>query len=231
MKKFISIFVLILVVICLVLGLVVSCKSIINKDKEIVKLIQENEDLKNTINTLNTTIDSLKSSDNKEQETDSTSDIINDSFDANKIINKDENTTVTKDISDSNSVIEVSVDNKNNNLNINLNTELIRLIYKKVISEYNHTITGFSQKINDAQVDIIGDDFKDLNLVLLMDDGTIKYISIDNILDGSYTVKTLDKEKDFVRIIKVNIENSQDGTLKSGIVGIKKDGTNMLINF
>lgn len=231
MKKFISIFVLILVVICLVLGLVVSCKSIINKDKEIVKLIQENEDLKNTINTLNTTIDSLKSSDNKEQETDSTSDIINDSFDANKIINKDENTTVTKDISDSNSVIEVSVDNKNNNLNINLNTELIRLIYKKVISEYNHTITGFSQKINDAQVAIIGDDFKDLNLVLLMDDGTIKYISIDNILDGSYTVKTLDKEKDFVRIIKVNIENSQDGTLKSGIVGIKKDGTNMLINF
>ena len=231
MKKFISIFVLILVVICLVLGLVVSCKSIINKDKEIVKLIQENEDLKNTINTLNTTIDSLKSSDNKEQETDSTSDIINDSFDANKIINKDENTTVTKDISDSNSVIEVSVDNKNNNLNINLNTELIRLIYKKVISEYNHTITGFSQKINDAQVAIIGDDFKDLNLVLLMDDGTIKYISIDNILDGSYTVKTLDKEKDFVRIVKVNIENSQDGTLKSGIVGIKKDGTNMLINF
>ena len=231
MKKFISIFVLILVVICLVLGLVVSCKSIINKDKEIVKLIQENEDLKNTINTLNTTIDSLKSSDNKEQETDNTSDIINDSFDANKIINKDENTTVTKDISDSNSVIEVSVDNKNNNLNINLNTELIRLIYKKVISEYNHTITGFSQKINDAQVAIIGDDFKDLNLVLLMDDGTIKYISIDNILDGSYTVKTLDKEKDFVRIIKVNIENSQDGTLKSGIVGIKKDGTNMLINF
>lgn len=231
MKKFISIFVLILVVICLVLGLVVSCKSIINKDKEIVKLIQENEDLKNTINTLNTTIDSLKSSDNKEQETDSTSDIINDSFDANKIVNKDENTTVTKDISDSNSLIEVSVDSKNNNLNINLNTELIRLIYKKVISEYNHTITGFSQKINDAQVAIIGDDFKDLNLVLLMDEGTIKYISIDNILDGSYTVKTLDKEKDFVRIIKVNIENSQDGTLKSGIVGIKKDGTNMLINF
>ena len=231
MKKFISIFVLILVVICLVLGLVVSCKSIVNKDKEIVKLTQENEDLKNTINTLNTTIDSLKSSDNKEQEKGNTSDIINDSFDANKIINKDENTTVTKDISDSNSVIEVSVDNKNNNLNINLNTELIRLIYKKVISEYNHTITGFSQKINDAQVDIIGDDFKDLNLVLLMDDGTIKYISIDNILDGSYTVKTLDKEKDFVRIIKVNIENSQDGTLKSGIVGIKKDGTNMLINF
>lgn len=231
MKKFISIFVLILVVICLVLGLVVSCKSIVNKDKEIVKLTQENEDLKNTINTLNTTIDSLKSSDNKEQEKGNTSDIINDSFDANKIINKDENTTVTKDISDSNSVIEVSVDNKNNNLNINLNTELIRLIYKKVISEYNHTITGFSQKINDAQVAIIGDDFKDLNLVLLMDDGTIKYISIDNILDGSYTVKTLDKEKDFVRIIKVNIENSQDGTLKSGIVGIKKDGTNMLINF
>lgn len=231
MKKFISIFVLILVVICLVLGLVVSCKSIINKDKEIVKLIQENEDLKNTINTLNTTIDSLKSSDNKEQETDSTSDIINDSFDANKIVNKDENTTVTKDISDSNSLIEVSVDSKNNNLNINLNTELIRLIYKKVISEYNHTITGFSQKINDAQVAIIGDDFKDLNLVLLMDEGTIKYISIDNILDGSYTVKTLDKEKDFVRIIKVNIEKSQDGTLKSGIVGIKKDGTNMLINF
>ena len=231
MKKFISIFVLILVVICLVLGLVVSCKSIVNKDKEIVKLTQENEDLKNTINTLNTTIDSLKSSDNKEQEKGNTSDIINDSFDANKIINKDENTTVTKDISDSNSVIEVSVDNKNNNLNINLNTELIRLIYKKVISEYNHTITGFSQKINDAQVAIIGDDFKDLNLVLLMDDGTIKYISIDNILDGSYTVKTLDKEKDFVRIIKVNIENSQDGTLKSGIVGIKKDGTNMIINF
>lgn len=231
MKKFISIFVLILVVIGLVLGLGVSCKSIVNKDKEIVKLTQENEDLKNTINTLNTTIDSLKSSDNKEQEKGNTSDIINDSFDANKIINKDENTTVTKDISDSNSVIEVSVDNKNNNLNINLNTELIRLIYKKVISEYNHTITGFSQKINDAQVAIIGDDFKDLNLVLLMDDGTIKYISIDNILDGSYTVKTLDKEKDFVRIIKVNIENSQDGTLKTGIVGIKKDGTNMIINF
>ena len=230
MKKFISIFVLILVVIGLVLGLIVSGNSIVNKDKEIVKLTQENEDLKNNINTLNSTIDSLNNTENKGQDN-NTSTITYYNFDSTKIVNKEENTMVTKDISDSNEVIEVLVDSSNNNLNINLNAELIRLIYGTLVSEYNHTITGFSQKIDDAQVVIIGNDFKDLRIVLLMEDGTIKYIDIDSILDGSYTVQTFDKEKDFVRIVKVNIENSQDGVLKSGIVGIKKDGTNILIEF
>ena len=56
MKKFISIIVLILVIIGLVIGLGYSWNLIINKDKQISALNQENTDLKNTITNLNNTI-------------------------------------------------------------------------------------------------------------------------------------------------------------------------------
>ena len=63
-----------------------------------------------------------------------------------------------------------------------------------------------------------------------MEDGTIKYINISNILDRSYTVQTLGEDKDFVQIIKVTIEDSNNN-ISYGIVGVKKDGTNKLIIF
>ena len=64
MKKFISIFVLILAIIALTVGLVLAFKTIVNKDNEIIRLSQENLDLKENIESLNSTIENLKNSEN-----------------------------------------------------------------------------------------------------------------------------------------------------------------------
>ena len=229
MKKFISIFVLILAIIALTVGLVLAFKTIVNKDNEIIRLSQENLDLKENIESLNSTIENLKNLENNEQSSTSLSPIIN-SFDQSKIINKEEGTTITQNISDYTGVLSVSVDQNSNSLNINLDSELAKLIYGYSYNEYSHTITGFSQKIIDAQIVILGSNYEGLKVVLLMEDGTIKYINISNILDRSYTVQTLDEDKDFVQIIKVTIADSNNN-ISYGIVGVKKDGTNKIIEF
>ena len=70
MKKFISIIVLILVIIGLVIGLGYSWNLIINKDKQISALNQENTDLKNTITNLNNTIENIQQDSKVEEKND-----------------------------------------------------------------------------------------------------------------------------------------------------------------
>lgn len=231
MKKFIAMFVLILVIIMLVIGLGYSCKIIVNKNNEIGILTQENNDLKNTITTLNNTIEKLQDTDNEKEEVKDEGSDVSFLFDESKLLNKDEKTKVTQEISDSMSVLSISVDTENNTLILDLDKQLAKLIYGYTGESESHTIAGFSQRINDAQVAIVGTTLKDLKAILLMEDGTIKSIGIDNILDKSYTVKTISEEKDYVKIIKVVIKDEEKADVKYGIVGIKKDGTSKIINF
>lgn len=231
MKKFMYIIVLILVIIGLVIGLGYSCNVIIDKDKEIVTLTQENTDLKDTITTLNNTIESLQDNANEKKVEDTKKDEeVDIVFDESKILNKEENTKVIQEISDTMSVLSINVNTEDNTLIINLDKELAKLIYGYTGEGESHTITGFSQKIVDAQIAIVGSGLKDLNVIMLTEDGTIKYIGIDNILDKSYTIKTVADSKDYMRIIKVTIKDEEKASVKYGIAAIKKDGTCNLIN-
>ena len=120
MKKFISIIVLILVIIGLVIGLGYSWKLIINKDKEILTLTQENTDLKETVTTLNNTIENLQNNINDEiEDEDNKKEEISFFFDESKVINKEENTKITQDIVDSMSVLSISVNIQDNSLTLN----------------------------------------------------------------------------------------------------------------
>ena len=163
MKKFISIIVLILVIIGLVIGLGYSWKLIINKDKEILTLTQENTDLKETVTTLNNTIENLQNNINDEiEDEDNKKEEISFFFDESKVINKEENTKITQDIVDSMSVLSISVNVQDNSLTLNLDKELAKLIYGYNGEGESHTIAGFSQKIEDAQIAIAGANQKDL---------------------------------------------------------------------
>jgi hypothetical protein len=206
---------------------------VISKNNEILALTQENKDLKETITSLNTMIEKLQTNEDKEndekQEINENEDL-NLVFDENKVLNKEDNTKIIQDISDNMKVLNVSVNTESNYLTLNLDKELAKLIYGYTGDGESHTITGFSQKIVDAQVLISGKTYNDLKVVMLMEDGSIKYINIENIIDESYTVKTVAESKDYVKIIKVIIKNEDNSELKYGIVGIKNDGTSTLIN-
>lgn len=232
MKRFISSFVLILVIIGLIIGLVYTGKTIINKNAEIARLNQEISNLQGQVSTLNGTIEKLQDKTNtdntpviepKEEEKGKAV------FDSSKITNLEDQMTVTQDISDSMDVISINVDVESNALNININKELAKLVYGYTGEGQTHTVAGFSQKVMDAKVAMVGNSLKDLKVVLLMEDGSIKYLEIASILDGSYTVQTIAEEKEYLSIAKVVIKN-QDVT-RYGIVGIKEDGTNKIIKF
>ena len=234
MKRFISSFVLILVIIGLIIGLVYTGKCIVNKNAEIARLNQEVSNLQGQVTTLNDTIEKLQDKTNtdntpviepKEEEKEKTKAV----FDSSKITNLEDQMTVTQDISDSMDIISINVDVESNALNININKELAKLIYGYTGDGQTHTVAGFSQKIMDAKIAMVGTTSKDLKVVLLMEDGSIKYIEISSILDGSYTVQTIADEKDYTSIAKVVIK-TQDNT-RYGIVGIKEDGTNKIIKF
>ncbi len=236
MKKFISTFILIVIIIGLIIGLVYTGKNIVRKNTEIAKLNQEITDLKGTVATLNNTIEKLQDNTEKSQvptETEQKEEVVVENgkavFNVDKITNKQEGTTISQDISDSNNVLSVNVDTQANALVININRELAKLMYGYTGDGQTHTVAGFSQNIVDAKLAIVGNTTKDLKVVLLMEDGSIKYIDIDNILDGSYNVKTVAEEKDYVKIEKVTIKNAD--TTRYGIVGIKNDGTNTIISF
>lgn len=232
MKKFISIFVLILVIIGLTIGLVYSCKTVINKSNEITALNQKNKDLESNIKELNSKIEKMQDTeDNKIEENNSPKEELRILFDENKISNKEDNIRVFENITDSMSVLSIKVNSENNSLVIDLDKELSRLIYGYTDDVESHTITGFSQKIVDAKIAIVGEDIKDLKVIILMEDGTIKYITIDNILDKSYNVKSVSEYKGYVKITKVVIKDEGKAELKYGIVGIKEDGTCDIINF
>lgn len=231
MKKFIPIFVLILVIIGLTIGIIYSCKTIVNKNNEIVALKQKNQDLEIGIKELNSRIEKMQDTeDNKVEENNKNLDI-SVIFDEAKISNKQDNIRVFEDITDSMSVLSIKVNSESNSLVIDLDKELSRLIYGYTDDVESHTITGFSQKIVDAKIAIVGEDIKDLKVIILMGDGTIKYITIDNILDKSYNVKSVSEYKGYVKITKVVIKDEGKAELKYGIVGIKEDGTSDIINF
>ncbi len=232
MKKFISIFVLILVIIGLTIGIVFSCKTIVNKNSEIAALEQKNKDLESAIKELNLRIEKMQDTeDSKVEENTSKKEEISILFDETKISNKQENERVFEDISDSMSVLSIKVNSESNSLVIDLDKELSRLIYGYTEEVESHTITGFSQKIVDAKIAIVGNDIKDLKVIILMEDGTVKYISIDNILDKSYNVKSVSDSKGYIKITKVVIQNQENTELKYGIVGIRADGTIDIVNF
>lgn len=229
MKKFISIFVLILVIIGLAIGVICCCKTIVNKNKENTELAQEINNLKETINNLNNTINNLDKENNNQIQEEIPNEKIDISFDESKIENKEENTNVVQKISDSMSVLSIDVNTEDNSLVLNLDKELAKLIYGYTGNGETHTITGFSQKIIDAQTAMVGTSQSDLKVVLLMNDGTLKYLDINSILDKSYSIKTIDDKKDFVKIVKVTIKDNERATVNYGIVGIKSDGTSEII--
>ena len=232
MKKFIAMFVLILVIIGLTIGLAYSCKTVINKNNEITALEQKNKDYEEGIKELNSKIEKMQDTeDNKTEENNSSKEDISILFDENKISNKKENIKVSQDISDTMSVLSVNVNTETNSLIINLDKELSNLIYGYNENTESHTITGFSQKIVDAQISIVVKDIKDLKVVILMEDGTVKYIGIDNILDKSYTVKSVTDSKGYVKLTKVILKDETQSEIKYGIVGIKADGTIDIIEF
>lgn len=235
MKRFISSFVLILVIIGLIVGLVYTGKSIVNKNTEIAKLNQEVTDLRSQVTTLNSTIEKLQDKNGAGDNTPVIETPVEEkedvkiAFDTSKITNIEDQMTVTQDISDSMDIISINVDTESNALVVNINKDLAKLVYGYTGDGQTHTVAGFSQKIVDAKISIVGTSSKDLKVVLLMEDGSIKYLEIANILDGSYTVQTIAEEKDYVQIVKVAIK-TQDST-RYGIVGIKNDGTNKIIKF
>lgn len=233
MKKIIPTLVLILVIICLVIGLGYSLKVIIKKDKDIAALNQEITDLKNTVSTLNNTIEKVQDSDleekldNKEEKDNN----ILYYFNEKSLVNKKEHTSITQDISDSMDVLDINVNSELNTLVLSLDKELARIIYGYTGEAENHAVTGFFQRIVDAKVCLVGNKSEDLKVILLMEDGTIKYIDINNILDKSYSVKTVAEDKDYINIIKVIIKDEEEAEVTYGIVGIKKDGTSKIIEF
>lgn len=231
MKKFIPIFVLILVIIGLTIGIIYSCKTIVNKNNEIVALKQKNEDLEAGIKELNSRIEKMQDTEDNKVEDNNKNLNISVIFDEAKISNRQDNIRVFEDITDSTSVLSIKVNSESNSLVIDLDKELSRLIYGYTEDVESHTITGFSQKIVDAKIAIAGEDIKDLKVVILMDDGTVKYITIDNILDKSYNVKSVSEYKGYIKITKVVIKDQEKSELKYGIVGIKEDGTSDIINF
>ena len=128
MKKFISTFILIVIIIGLIIGLVYTGKNIVRKNTEIAKLNQEITDLKGTVATLNNTIEKLQDNTEKSQvptETEQKEEVVVENgkavFNVDKITNKQEGTTISQDISDSNNVLSVNVDTQANALVININ--------------------------------------------------------------------------------------------------------------
>lgn len=222
MKRYISIFVLVILVIALVISIIFCGNKIVQKNNEIAKLEQETEDLKGTINTLNETIEKIQD-DSKD-----TNISLNYSFDESKIENKKENESIIEDISEDNGTINASVDTVENNVYITVDSKMANLIYGYNGEEISKTLVGFNSKIVDVKIGIDGDTSNNLKVVMLTSDGTVKYVTIADILNGSFSIKTLNEDK-YVKISKVKIKT--DGSERSGFVGIKLDGSAKIIEF
>lgn len=222
MKRYISIFVLVLLVIALVVSVVFCGNKIVQKNNEIVKLEQETKDLKGTINTLNETIEKIQD-DSKD-----TNITLNYSFDESKIENKKDNETIIEDISEDNGTINASVDTVENNVYITVDSKMANLIYGYNGENISKTLVGFNNKIVDIKIGIDGKVSSDLKVVMLMNDGAIKYVTIADILNGSFNIKTLNNDK-YIKLSKVIIKT--DGSERSGFVGIKLDGSAKIIEF
>lgn len=222
MKRYISIFVLVILVIALVISVIFCGNKIVKKNNEIVKLTQENKDLKDVINNLNDTIEKIQ--DNSKD----TNITLNYSFDESKIENKKDNETIIEDISEDNGTINASVDTLENNVYITVDSKMANLIYGYNGEDISKTLVGFNNKIVDIKIGIDGKVSSDLKVVMLMNDGAIKYVTIADILNGSFNIKTLNNDK-YIKLSKVIIKT--DGSERNGFVGIKLDGSAKIIEF
>lgn len=235
MKRYISMFVLILFVIALVGGLGYACNEIIQKDKEIAVLNQEVTDLKNRITELNDRVENIQDEQDKVEEVpvvepeDEKEEISLGAFKQENLTNKEEGTNVYARIADENNVIGIEVDEKNNSLNIATYADAANLFFGYTGTSEVHTVTGFNSKIVDARIMATGNTPAGIKVVLLMEDGSVKYLTIGNILDKSYTVNTVANAEGIVRLTEVLIEKEMETTV--GVVGTKLDGTSVILEW
>ncbi len=231
MKRYISTFILLVLVIFLVIALGFSLKVIIQKDKDIATLTQENTDLKNTVENLNTTINNLQSS-NKEKEEPKKEEVVSDNlvlFDESKLENKEENTSVVPRIYATNNILSVSVDNKNKALTLDLNAELARQVYGYAGQNDEHTIAGLNKNIVDVKIVATGNSASGLKVVMLMEDGTVRYINMSSILDKTYAINDIANLNNVVRLYEVTVSTSDE--VSSNVVAVRKDGSSSLIKW
>lgn len=234
MKKYISTIVLIIIVILLVIGLGYSFKLVIRKDKDLAVLSQQNKDLNETISNLNGKIETLQDEQEKQEEKEPTenNNIVNiPILDKEKIINKPENTNIEENIYANNGVLSVNVDNDSNSLNIVLDGQLARQIYGYKGQTENHTIAGISDKIIDAKIVSTGKDANSIKVVILLKNGTVKYVDIDSILNKIYNVKTVSNAENIASIVEITMTNNENNETLFAVAGIKTDGSAVIFNF
>lgn len=236
MKKYISTFVLVVIVILLVGATGYTLKEIIQKDKEIVALEQQNEDLSATVKELNEKIESLQdekleTKEDNETKVEEKSEAIVAVFDTDKVTNAPENSEIVENVYDNNGVLSVSVDNENNSLEIVLNSQLARQIYGYNGQTTSHIVAGISESIVDAKIVSTGKDSSGVKIVMLLESGTVKYIDIANILDGTYTVKTVANVENIVRIVEVSVTDNDSGSVYGAVVGIDKNRDATILSF
>lgn len=232
MKKHFSTLILLLLVIGLIMGCGYSLKLVISRGNQIAALQQENQDLKQAIAELNNKVEDLQDS----QVIQKTENVIEKTevrvvpvLDTTKISNLDEGVTLTERIYDSNNIISISAENASSTVTISLNADMARQVYGYNGQSDTHTIAGFSEKIADAKIMTTGTTSNDVKVMLLMADGTVKYIPMTAILDQSYTVQTVPDLTNVVKLSEVNI--SKDNTTSFGIVALKADGTAIVLKW
>lgn len=233
MKKHISTFVLILVIAGLITALFYTGKSLIQKDKELAVLSQQNGDLNKSVEELNKKIEDMQ--DEKIEKEAEREELKNDEvvpvLDIEKIVNKIDGTTIEESIYASNGVISVDVDNEAKSLTINLDAGLAKQIYGYNGQSENHTIAALSEKVVDLKILNSGKGANSVKVIILTESGKVKYIDIANILDKSYTIKSVDNIENVVRITGISIETIENSDVSYGVVGIKADGTSEILTF
>lgn len=237
MKRYISMIVLIIFVIALVGGLGYACNEIIQKDKQIVALNQEVTDLKNTITELNNRVENIQDNQDVQQEppivvepeeTEKEDEKIS-VFKQENLTNKEEGSNVYARLSDENNVIGIEVDGRNNSLNISTYAEAAKMFFGYTGESGVHTVAGFSTNIVDARIMATGNTPEGIKVVLLMEDGTVKYITIGSILNKTYTVNTVANAEGIIRLTEVVIEKEME--TKMSVAGIKLDGTAVILEW
>lgn len=242
MKKHISTFVLLLVVAGLITALVYTGKSLIQKNTEIAVLKQQNEDLTKSVTDLNNKIESLqdekinnetidKEVDNEKETTEKEVKYMTPSLDVEKITNKTEGAKISESIYANSGVVNVTVDNDAKSLNVVLDALIAKQVYGYNGQSENHTIAGLSEKIIDVKILNSGKGANTLKIIILTESGKVKYIDIANILDKSYTIKSVDNVENIVRITGISIENSENNDINYGVVAIQADGTATILAF
>lgn len=233
MKKHISTFVLILVIAGLITALFYTGKSLIQKDKELAVLSQQNGDLNKSVEELNKKIEDMQ--DEKIEKEAEREELKNDEvvpvLDIEKIVNKIDGTTIEESIYASNGVISVDVDNEAKSLTVNLDAGLAKQIYGYNGQSENHTIAALSEKVVDLKILNSGKGANSVKVIILTESGKVKYIDIANILDKSYTIKSVDNIENVVRITGISIETIENSDVIYGVVGIKADGTSEILTF